>query len=211
MSLEVRGTGMIASLIRNVIRGFNVKKRVKTVVSNSACLPRPSELSNRVVFKIYSSYLGVFVLLFTAAYTQRLRRVICSFFYRKREKRRVLYLYNESLRRRLGYAKFMRAKVRALVRTRRLEYQLDPWLALRQRWPALCGWLVFFASARHRCLVCGEVEPRKGPEFRRCTTPGCPFVHCPECWHDIGEICYACADLQVGETDDDTEEYDVLL
>lgn len=202
---------MIASLIRSVIRGFNVKKRVKTVVSNSACLPRPSKLPNRVVFKIYSSYLGVFALLFTAAYTQRLRRVICSFFYRKREKRRVLYLYNESLRRRLGYARFMRAKVRVLVRTRRLEYQLSSWLALRQRWPALCGWLVFFASARHRCLVCGEVEPRRGPEFRRCTTPGCLFVHCPECWHDMSEICYACADLQDSETDDDTEEYGVLL
>ncbi|XP_011153575.1 E3 ubiquitin-protein ligase DCST1 [Harpegnathos saltator] len=211
VNLEIRGTGMIASLIRSLVRGFNVKKRVKTVVSNSACLPRPSELPRRVVFKIYSSYLGVFVLLFTSAYTQRLRRVICSFFYRRREKRRVLYLYNESLRRRLGHARFMRAKVRALARTRRLEYHLDPWVALRQRWPALCGWLVIFASARRRCLVCGEVEPRKGPELRECVNaPGCPFVHCPECWRDVGEICYACADLE-DETDDDAEEYGAFL
>ncbi|XP_014473402.1 PREDICTED: DC-STAMP domain-containing protein 1 [Dinoponera quadriceps] len=211
VSLEVRGTGMIAALIRSVVRGFNVKRRVKTVVSNSACLPRPSKLPRRVLFKIYSSYLGVFALLFTAAYTQRLRRVVCSFFYRRREKRRVLYLYNESLRRRLGHAKFMRAKVRAMVRTRRLEYHLDPWVVLRQRWPKLCGWLVLFAWARHRCLVCGETEPRRGPEFRRCTTPGCPFVHCHECWRDVGEICYACyADLD-GETDDEAEEYAALF
>ncbi|XP_012231524.1 protein sneaky [Linepithema humile] len=206
MILEVRGTGMIASLIRSVIRGFNVKRRVKTVMSNSACLPKPSRVPNYVILKIYSTYLGILVMLFTAAYTQRLRRVICSFFYRKREKRRVLYLYNESLRRRLGHARFMRAKVRSLVRTRRLEYDVDPWLALRQRWPAFCGWLAFFICARHRCLVCGEVEPRKGSQFHRCTTPGCPFIHCPECWHDVGEICYACTDI--GETDDDTDEYE---
>lgn len=105
LTLEVRGIGVIATLIRSVVRGFNVKRRVKTVVSNSACLPRASRISNRVIFKIYSTYLGIWLLLFTAAYTQRLRRIICSFFYRKREKRRILYLYNESLRRRLGYAR----------------------------------------------------------------------------------------------------------
>lgn len=208
MTLEIRGTGVIASLIRSVIRGFNVKRRVKTVVSNSACLPRPSELPSRVILKIYSTYLAIWALLFTAAYTQRLRRVICSFFYRRREKRRVLYLYNESLRRRLGRGRFMRAKVRALVRTRRLEHDLNLWLATRLRWPVLCGWLAFFARARHKCLVCGEAEPRRGPQFRRCETPGCPFVHCPECWSDVGETCYACADI--AETDD-TDEYDAGL
>lgn len=105
MTLEIRGIGVIASLIRSVIHGFNVKKRLKTVVSNSACLPRASKVPNYVILKIYSNYLAIWVLLFTVAYTQRLRRVICSFFYRKREKRRVLYLYNESLRRRLGHAR----------------------------------------------------------------------------------------------------------
>ncbi|XP_029676466.1 protein sneaky-like isoform X2 [Formica exsecta] len=202
--LEVRGIGVIASLIRRVIRGFNVKRRVKTVVSNSACLPRPSRVPDRMILKIYLTYLGIWLLLFTAAYTQRLRRVICSFFYRKREKRRVLYLYNESLRRRLGHARFMRAKIRALVRTRQLEYDMDPWIAVRLRWPMLCGWLALFARARLKCLVCGEAESRKGPQFRRCTTPGCSFVHCSECWKDVGEFCYACTDI--GETtDDDTD------
>ncbi|XP_011864564.1 PREDICTED: DC-STAMP domain-containing protein 1-like [Vollenhovia emeryi] len=209
MTLEVRGIGVIASLIRSVIHGFNVKRRVKTVVSNSACLPRASRVPNYIILKIYLIYLAIWLLLLTTAYTQRLRRVICSFFYRKREKRRVLYLYNESLRRRLGHARFMRARIRTLVRTRRLEYDLDPWVALRLRWPALCGWLTIFAWARQKCLVCGEVEPRRGSQFHRCTTPGCPFVHCSECWDDIGRICYACADI--GETDDDTDEFDTLV
>ncbi|KAL6265156.1 hypothetical protein P5V15_005242 [Pogonomyrmex californicus] len=209
MTLEVRGIGVIASLIRSVIRGFNVKRRVKSVVTNSACLPRASKVPNYMILKIYSIYLTIWTLLFTTAYTQRLRRVICSFFYRKREKRRVLYLYNESLRRRLGHARFMRARVKSLVRTRRLEYDMDPWIALRLRWPTLCGWLVIFAWARHKCLVCGEVEPKRGPRFLRCATPGCPFVHCSECWDDVGRICYACADI--GETDDDTDEFDTFV
>ncbi|XP_015586402.1 E3 ubiquitin-protein ligase DCST1 [Cephus cinctus] len=204
MTLDVRGTGMIATMIRSVIKGFNVKKRIKTVVSNEACLPRPNELSNYVLAKIYGTYLGIWIMLLLAAYTQRLRRLICSFFYRKREKRRVLYLYNETLRRRLGYFRFMKGKVRALVRARLLERDMDPWVALRLRYPKFCGWLSFFSCARQKCLICAEPETRKGPKFRRCTTPGCNFVHCPECWRDVGRICFACAKLP----DTDSEDYD---
>ncbi|XP_043271509.1 protein sneaky-like [Venturia canescens] len=204
VKLEIRGTGMIASLIRSVIKGFNVKKRVKMVISNEACLPRPTELPNYVLAKIYVTYMGVWGMLFLACYTQRLRRCICSFFYRKREKRRILYLYNETLRRRIGFFRFMKGKVRALVRARLLERNLDPWLALRLRSPQFCGWLKFFACARGQCLICGEPESIRGAKFRECTTPGCTFIHCPECWRDIGGICLACAQLP----DSDSEDYD---
>ena len=204
MNLEVRGTGVIASLVRSVIRGFNMKKRVNMIVTNSACLPRPSELSNYILAKIYGTYLGIWLMLFLGGYTQRLRRVICSFFYRKREKRRILYLYNETLRRRIGFFRFMKGKVKALVRARLLERDLDPWLALRFRSPRYCGWLEFFACARQKCLICSEAESRKGPKFRHCTTPGCIFVHCPECWRDVGGICFACAQF----TESDSEDYD---
>ncbi|KAK2574982.1 hypothetical protein KPH14_008745 [Odynerus spinipes] len=204
--LEIKGTGVIASMIRRLINGFNVKRHVKTVISNEACLPRATELPSYIVLKIYGTFLAVWILIFTAAYTQRTCFFICSFFYRKRQKRRVLYLYNESLRRRIGYARFMKAKVKALVRTRRLEHDVSLWMALREHWPRLCGWLRFFESARERCLICGEIEPRRGPKFRRCTTQGCPFVHCDECWRDVGQICYACA--EVTDIDSDSEDYD---
>jgi len=99
---------MMATLLRKIVRGFNVKRRVKTVVTNEACLPRPNKLSVYVIVKIYSIYAIIWVLLYTNIYTQRTRRIICAFFYTKREKRRVLYLYNETLRRRLGYARYTR-------------------------------------------------------------------------------------------------------
>ncbi|XP_053970629.1 protein sneaky-like isoform X1 [Hylaeus volcanicus] len=204
LSLEIRGTGVIASLIRSAVRGFNVKKHIKTVTSNEACLPRPTKLFPRVLLQIYGTFFAILVLIIVSVYTQRTRRGICSFFYRKREKRRVLYLYNESLRRRIGFAKFAKAKVKSLVRTRRLEYDVDFWMSLRQKWPKQFEWLKFFACARERCLICGEAEPRKGPSYRQCTTPGCPFVHCAECWRDVGKICYACAE----SPDTDSEGYD---
>lgn len=204
LTLEIRGTGVIASLIRSAVRGFNVKKRIKTVVSNSACLPRPTKLPTYVIVKIYGTFLAVFLLIFLTVYTERLRRGICSYFYRKREKRRVLYLYNENLRRRLSYAKSMKAKVKSMVRTRHLENEVNFWLAVRLKWPDRFGWLKFFACARDRCLICGDTEPRKGPKYRPCATPGCPFLYCAECWRDVGRVCYACTEF----SDTETEEYD---
>ncbi|XP_031831854.1 protein sneaky isoform X2 [Nomia melanderi] len=207
LALEIKGTGVIATLIRSAVRGFNVKKRIKTVTTNSACLPRPTKLEGYVLLKIYGTFFGIFLLIVGSIYTQRTRRGICSFFYRKREKRRTLYLYNESLRRRIGFVKFMKAKVKRLVRMRRLEYEVDFWMTMRQKWPALFDWLKFFACARERCLICGEVEPRKGPRYRQCTTSGCPFVHCAECWRDMDKICYACAVWPETDSDENDTQY----
>ena len=101
--LEVKGTGMIAALLRSVIKGFNVKKRIKTIRSNASCLPQPSVLPNYYLYKIYGTYFTVWLGILLQAYIQRTRRLICSYFYRKREKKRVLFLYNETLKRRIGF------------------------------------------------------------------------------------------------------------
>ncbi|XP_051160811.1 protein sneaky [Leptopilina boulardi] len=210
MSIDVRGTGLIASLVRSVIRGFNIKKRINTIVSNEACLPKAQKLSNYIIFKIYGSYFGIWLMLLTTAYTQRLRRVICSFFYRKREKRRILYLYNESTRKRYGYIRFMRNRVKNLVRIQNFEKDINPWLGLKMKYQKLFGWLQFFACAREKCLICNEIEPRKESKFLKCNTPGCLFIHCQECWIDMGEICLACSYSESSEEfdDEDNDEND---
>lgn len=83
--------------------GFNIKKRIKVLRSNAMCLPQPTLLPYYYLYKIYGTYFGIWLLIFTQAYIQRLRRVICAYYYRKREKKRVLFLYNETLKRRIGF------------------------------------------------------------------------------------------------------------
>lgn len=94
---------MIASLLRSVIKGFNVKKHIRIERTNEQCLPRPNLLSKYYLYKIYGTYFAIWMMMLVQAYIQRLRRVICSYFYRKREKKRVLFLYNETLKRRVGF------------------------------------------------------------------------------------------------------------
>jgi hypothetical protein len=49
----------------------------------AACLPRPTMMDNYYLYKIYGTYFCVWLLNFLEAYTQRLQRVICAYFYPK--------------------------------------------------------------------------------------------------------------------------------
>ncbi|CAH1156015.1 unnamed protein product [Phaedon cochleariae] len=207
--LDVKGTGMIASLLRSLVKGFNIKKRIRIQRSNEICLPRPRRLLHYYLLKIYGVYFAILVMLFVQAYTQRLRRLICAYFYRKREKKRVLFLYNETLKRRKGFFRFMRKKVKRLVQEHRLKEDFSGFAILRMNYPKVCDWLKIFACARRDCLICQEPEPRKRSDFVECPNEFCHFVYCAECWKDMGRICLACQteteETTSGFEDDDTE------
>lgn len=92
-----------------------------------------------------------------------------------------------------------------MVRERRLEDTMNVFAVLRVRFPRACACLGLFPMARRKCLICGEPEPRKKSgipgDFEKCKTPECYFVHCLECWNDMGRECLACAD----SSDDDSD------
>nr|CAD7393592.1 unnamed protein product [Timema cristinae] len=204
IQLSVIGTGMIATLVRSVLKGFNVKRRIKTVTSNEACLPHPELLDSSYIYKIYGIYLFIWLLMFSEAYSQRLRRAICAYFYPEREKKRVLYVYNESLKRRRGYFKFMKSRVRNMVREHRLNMESNIFMALRLKYPRMFSWLRVFALSRRKCVICGDPEPRKeGQQPETCPNTECYFFHCTECWRDVGGLCLACSDLTDEEVDED--------
>lgn len=83
MSITVRGTGMIANLVRSIVKGFNFKRRVRIIHSNKICLPNPVMLSNYYLYKIYGTYFLIWIFILLEGYTQRLNRAICAYFYRK--------------------------------------------------------------------------------------------------------------------------------
>jgi len=63
------------------------------------------------------------------------------------------------------------------------------------------GWLVWFSCGRRKCLICKEPETRLGKQYG-CNTVGCVYIHCKQCWEDVG-YCYACSDLFKKEVGDD--------
>ncbi|XP_025193978.1 E3 ubiquitin-protein ligase DCST1 [Melanaphis sacchari] len=190
--IKVKGTGMIANLLRSVVDRFNFKKNITVNLSNEICLPNPHKLDAYYLHKIYGTLMLVFIMTVFAGYSSRLKRLICAVFFRKREKRRVLYLYNETLRKRTAFFRYMKQKVAKLARENKLSEDLDIFLMLRLKFPTLFGWLVWFACGRRKCLICGEPETNAGKQYG-CNTVGCVYIHCEQCWRDVG-VCYACSD-----------------
>ncbi|GLV37969.1 sneaky [Carabus blaptoides fortunei] len=213
MMLEVRGTGLIASILRSIVKGFNIKKRIKIVRSNAQCLPQHTLLPNYYLYKIYGTYLVIWLLIFSQGYILRLRRVICAFYYRKREKKRILFLYNETLKRRIGFFRYMKKEVKKKVREQRLEENLNLFVVLRVRCPRACEWLRIFAMSRRKCIICTEPEPcfkkNISGNFSKCPNPTCHVVYCLECWHDLGETCYACAVASPNASDFEDSDSDI--
>ncbi|CAH1987297.1 unnamed protein product [Acanthoscelides obtectus] len=208
LQLQVVGTGMIAQVLRSIIKGFNVKKRIRIKRTNEQCLPRPNKLSKYYLLKIYGIYFAVWCMMVIQAYILRLRRAICAYFYRKREKKRVLFLYNESLKRRIGFSRFMKKKVKQLAKEKRLKDDYNVCAIIRMNYPNQCDWLRFFACARRKCLLCEEPEPRNRSDFVQCENEYCLLLYCEECWTDMGKECLRCqVESEVSSAYETEEEY----
>lgn len=98
VKITLNGTGFIANLIRASIDGFNVDEHIKVAMSNEPCLPRPALVESWKIIRIYLLFLLNLYLIYNQVYIHRSKRFVCAYFYPKREKARVLYLYNKMLK-----------------------------------------------------------------------------------------------------------------
>lgn len=110
-NIDINGTGFIANLIRSLVDGFNTNKHIKVAMTNKACLPHPLQVSSWRIIRIYLLFLFNLYLIYNQVYIHRSKRFVCAYFYPKREKARVLYLYNRLLQRRKNAFKLMERKV----------------------------------------------------------------------------------------------------
>ncbi|XP_061721063.1 protein sneaky [Cydia pomonella] len=106
--IQVEGTGIVANTIRAMISHLRAS-HVQGTATNT-CLPHPRIMPAIFYLRIYGGYLWVLLLLCVNPYTSRLRRLICSYFYPRREKQRVLHLYNDILKKRIKLDATLRRK-----------------------------------------------------------------------------------------------------
>ncbi|XP_077537864.1 ubiquitin protein ligase sneaky [Haemaphysalis longicornis] len=189
IALQVFGTGAVSNLVRKIFRDFDVEEKLERIASNAHCLPNPVRTSRWLVLQLYLVYLSLIALVFAQLFAARMRRAVCAYFFRKREKRRVLHLYNKTLKQRVGYLRYVRHRIRKLVRDR--EFDLDTgWFEfVRKMAPRVYRLLQLVGLAQSRCcLVCGDPED---PASYVCPTDVCQCIYCFPCWTEIGR-CYAC-------------------
>ncbi|KAI8770579.1 E3 ubiquitin-protein ligase DCST1 [Biomphalaria glabrata] len=202
IDVKVYGTGFMSELVRNFLTRFNSKHQLDRLTTNHACLPNPSKTDLVILTCLFLTYLVVWMFLYLEAFSLRLRRVIASFYYRKREKKRVLYLYNEMFRKRIGYLGQMRKKVRKAIKARELQNKVGVIVALQRYFPTLCKCLKVIKSAKEHCVICNDPEDS---DFHICSTKGCRLAYCKNCWKDVKRRCYGCGrNTETKDADEDT-------
>lgn len=97
---QVNGTGILAKMMQKTLRSFNIHENVSVTLSNEPCLPRPTKVKESAYYQLALVYFLALILVIKASWAMRLRRFVCSLVYPKREKKRILYLYNKLLKKR---------------------------------------------------------------------------------------------------------------
>ncbi|RLV87508.1 hypothetical protein DV515_00015639 [Chloebia gouldiae] len=201
LSVNVMGTSLMAQLLRNTIGVLNTSFDTEVETSNLICLPQPTGMTRQQYLSTCLP-LGVLALLCLAqVYPFRLRRVIAAFYFPRREKTRVLFLYNKLLRQRKNFLYLQRGRI---ARQARQPPELGTWLLqwCRRRWPWLRRCL------RQRCTLCGTPET---PRHQPCPNPDCFALYCESCWkEETGGTCLACGpadpDLVQDSSEDEEEQ-----
>ncbi|XP_034865461.1 E3 ubiquitin-protein ligase DCST1 [Mirounga leonina] len=182
LEVKVGGDSMLARLLRKTIGALNTSSETGVQSNNMACLPQPVSLDARAYVRAALPMGLLLCLCLLQAFAYRLRRVIAAFYFPKREKKRILFLYNELLRKRAAFTQLRRAAI-----LRRAQQQKAPRHRLAdvllRRCPLLRRW------SRGRCVVCQAPET---PEAYVCPTPDCAAVYCQPCWDDMRRRCPAC-------------------
>ncbi|XP_025219290.1 E3 ubiquitin-protein ligase DCST1 isoform X2 [Theropithecus gelada] len=182
LEVKVGGDSMLARLLRKTIGALNTSSETVMESNNMPCLPQPVGLDARAYWRA-ALPIGLLVCLcLLQAFGYRLRRVIAAFYFPKREKKRILFLYNDLLRKRAAFTKLRRAAI--LRRARQQKAPRHPLADILHRGcPLLRRWL------RRRCVVC---QAPKTPESYVCPTLDCEAVYCWSCWDDMRQRCPVC-------------------
>ncbi|XP_045839254.1 E3 ubiquitin-protein ligase DCST1 [Meles meles] len=182
LEVKVGGRSMLARLLRKTIGALNTSSETVMESNNMPCLPQPLSLDAWAYVRAALPIGLLLCLCLLQAFAYRLRRVIAAFYFPKREKKRVLFLYNELLRKRAAFTQLRRA---AILRRAWEQKAPRPRLTavLHRRCPLARRWL------RRRCVVCQTPET---PAAYVCPTPDCAAVYCRPCWDDVRRRCPAC-------------------
>ncbi|KAF4103127.1 E3 ubiquitin-protein ligase DCST1 isoform X2 [Onychostoma macrolepis] len=191
IDIVIGGDSMLARLLRKTIGAFNTSSNLDMQSSNFQCLPQPHALSQSSYLWIFIPLLLMCLMCCLQVYTNRLRRVITAFYFPKREKRRILFLYNLQIQKRISFIKRQRHRLRNQKQT--FIKVLSAVLAPLKRVGCRLFW----------CWVCGGfVRQNQAVE---CSSVGCTMICCQQCWTDLDNICYACLPHQCGQQDSGSE------
>ncbi|OCT75514.1 E3 ubiquitin-protein ligase DCST1 [Xenopus laevis] len=197
----IEGKGFLPNILRATLGKLNTSSNVEYNFDNSICVPKAQPFTSKQVCGIVFGIAFMLLAPVLQAYVNRLPRAIGAIFFPKREKGRILHLYNKNLIKRAAYTKLKRKQV--MLNAKRAGFLMSSFVGtLYRQFKFLRRFLV------RRCMVCNAKQTRDSYE---CQTEGCYVIYCRQCWKDMRRYCYACMPVDhyvsdVSESDYEFEE-----
>ena len=149
-------------------------------------LKRPQELYTIIL----STLLGVLLLIILLQpFVLRLRRLIASRFYPRRERKRIAYLYYKLLEERKTFYKSVIENMNNFSEETEMLNRLDAVLVLCNNFSWIKKVLEFVGVNIRRCAVCGAGLNKK---YLFCDTEDCDVIYCRTCFWDLENKCLGC-------------------
>ncbi|XP_053133445.1 DC-STAMP domain-containing protein 2 isoform X4 [Hemicordylus capensis] len=171
MSVSVNGSGYSGEMYRDMVSAFDVLQGGNVSVLSRKCRLRPAEPDYDGYLIIGIMYGTCFFIAVFGTYIQRLRRVICAWYYPSRERERICYLYHTILTRRSGLA----AAVLKAVRQRSADGGRKNILLVFASKLPFCAFLAKKLGVHESyCMGCGKIRDSAASEdYVTCSTPNC--------------------------------------
>lgn len=139
---------------------------------------------------ILSTLLGILLLIILLqAFILRLRRVISSRFYPRRERKRIAYLYYKLLEERKTFYKSVIESMNNFSEENEMLNRLDAVLVLCNTFSWIKAVFEFVGVNIRRCAVCGTGLNKK---YLYCDTEDCDVIYCRTCFWDLENKCLGC-------------------
>ncbi len=190
--VEIVGDGLFADLAKTLAESVNKNEVDDFEADSSHCLPKIGQVNEAQLLVIFQQFvLLVFLSLFEVG-VKRFNRNVCAFFYRKWEKKRIIWLYNDTLKKRIGFIKNAKKKITFKKQNGLIENEgaLSRFLTSKlQNYKYLIRGLTLIGLVSKRyCVLCNHSERRTSLQCKNCLT-----VYCFECWYDLVEKCVSCS------------------
>lgn len=139
---------------------------------------------------VLSSLLGILLLIILLqAFILRLRRLISSRFYPRRERKRIAYLYYKLLEERKTFYKSVIESMNNFSEESEMLNRLDAVLVLCNTFSWVKAVFEFVGVDIRRCAVCGTGLNKK---YLYCDTEDCDVIYCRTCFWDLENKCLGC-------------------
>ena len=191
LNFNVTGTGFMANTIRSILNDTSIDEEKNLEEKSDICSPKVSKLEVSHIKALGLNVVLLLIAMLVEVFLKRMNRSICAFYYRKQEKKRIIWLYNYHMKKRLDFIANAKRKLLEKQQKDLINYEFD-----------LMGFLlnplkkshIFLKVARLmgldrvECMLCAEKQPEL--KCHKCNV--CFGVFCWQCFVDIEEKCLLC-------------------